>query len=515
MTWTKNVPDEEKFKEFINHFSCSLQSYARYASASKDSRNILNTLFLGKSHAVASRLEEVLDYYNAKNNSKWATFRENTSAIKTLTDVAYITLHLRSTSPQYKLLSGIDLFLEETDKVLGSFYKALKASFKDIVKNASRNGLKECSVIDKKNLFYVDFPEGRLETDLKRREVSNPEKVIVNLATSYLDLASESALLINLKSHTVRKKSELIPDTYNESRIRLLENKFHNLQSLYDTYISNTDSEGMDQDLLLIRGHASIVFHLLEASTSLIHYYERHVMSLSGKDTKIYKPPITGKELLAILFDYYLNYASQFLSAGVMLCRQVISKYAEEGDLEVSVPSYRGFHVRPSTLVAKIVQHYGSKVSLVLGDEIYDASKPMDLFRVNEKINAEKRRNLAFSICNLHSVHDPECNSNFEKGLKEIFHELLEENKIINYSTEFSLPDLSQINEETLGEFANRAIAYLLAQGKIDLRTDLKVSFKGDKRVLHDLQVLAENGYGEDRYGNNIVLPEELSYLTR
>ncbi|MBB6482096.1 HPr family phosphocarrier protein [Spirochaeta isovalerica] len=515
MSWKKNVPVEEDFNDFINHFSCSLLSYARYAITSADRRNILNTLFLGKSHAVASRLEEVLDYYNAKNNSKWAAFRENTSTIKTLTDVSYITLHLRSTSPQYKLLSGIDLFLKETDKVLEKLAKSLKTSFKDITKNASRNELKECSVIDKKNLHYIEFPEGRLESDLKRREVTNPEKVIVNLATSYLNLASESVLLIDLEKQRTGKYSELIPNIYNESRIRLLENKFHNLQSLYDTYISNTDSEDMDQDLLLIRGHASIVFHLLEASTSLIHYYERHIMSLSGKDTKIYKPPVSDKEILGIIFDYYLNYASQFLSAGVKLSRQVISKYAEEGDLQVSVPSYRGFHVRPSTLVAKIVQHYGSKVSLVLGDETYDASKPMDLFRVNEKINAEKRRNLAFSICNLHSVHDPECNENFEKGLKEIFHELLEENKIINYSTEFSLPDLSQINEETLGEFANRAIAYLLAQGKIDLRTDLKVSFKGDKRVLHDLQVLAENGYGEDCYGNNIVLPEELSYLSR
>jgi len=515
MSWKKNIPDEEEFIAFLNHFSCSLLSYAQYSLTARDSRNILNTLFLGKTHAVASRLEEVLDYYNAKNNIRWAPFRENASAIKTLTNVSYITLHLRSTSPQYKLVSGIDLFLKETDKVLGSYHKALKTSFKDMVKNSSEKGLKERSFIDKKNLFYLEFPEGRLESDIRRREVSNPEKVIVNLASSYLNLASESSLLTNLKSYPKKRYPELIPDVYSESRIRLLENKFHNLQSLYDTYVSNTDSEGMDQDLLLIRGHASIVFHLLEASTSLIHYYERHMMTHSGKEIKIYKPPVSEKEVLGILFDYYLNYASQFLSAGVTLCRQVISKYAEEGALEVSVPCYRGFHVRPSTLVAKIVQHYGSKVSLILGDETYDASKPMDLFRVNEKINAEKRRNLAFSICSLHSVHDPECNKNFEKGLKEIFHELLEENKIINYATEFALPDLNQINEETLGEFANRAIAFLLAQGKIDLRTDMKVSFKGDKRVLHDLQLLAQNGYGEDRYGNNIVLPEELSYLNR
>ena len=39
--------------------------------------------------------------------------------------------------------------------------------------------------------------------------------------------------------------------------------------------------------------------------------------------------------------------------------------------------------------------------------------------------------------------------------------------------------------------------------------------FRGDRRVLEDLQLLASNGYGEDAYGNNIALPDELSYLRR
>lgn len=509
------VPDKREFREFINRFTCSLLSYANYSRTVKDRRNIFNTLFLGKSHAVASRLEEVLDYYNAKNNSEWASFRENISAIKLFTDVTYITLHLKATSPQYKLLSGIDVFLRETDKVLNSFLEALKVGFGDLVKLSSKKGLEECNPLDKSHMFALDFPEGRLETDLKKRKGENPEKVIVNVATEYLNLASQSELLEKLEFLRRSKYEDLIPHKVNENKIRSMENMFHNLQSLYDTYISHTDSEDHDDDLRLIRGHVSIVYHLLEASTSLIHYYERHVMSISIREKKIYRPPMTGKEILSLLFDYYLNYAAQFLHAGVTLCREVIAKYAEEGTLSVKVPGYRGFHVRPSTLVSKIVQHYGSRVFLEIGDEKYDASRPMDLFRVNEMINAEKRRNLARSICELRSINDPECSLNYEKGLKEIFHELLEENRIINYSTEFSLPDVHKLHEETLAEFANRAIAFLLAQGKIDLKTDMTVSFRGDRRVLADLEILAKNGYGEDCYGNNIVLPEELSYLTR
>ena len=509
------IDNYSKFTEFIDQFSCSLISFANYSIKNKDKKNICNTLFLGKTHSVASRLEEVLDHYNAKNNISWAPFRENIAAIKIFSDLTYIILHLKSTSPQYRLLSGIDIFLNDTDSVLDSFYSALMGSFSDLLKISKRNKLQSCSEIDKNFSFTIDFPAGRLDSDLNKRRINSPEQVIVNLATSYLNLASESDLLEKEEFKGLKSFVHLVPDIVNENKLRILENKFHNLQSLYDTYISNSDIEDMDKDLRLIRGHASIVYHLLEASTSLIHYYERHIMDITGSKNILYKPPIKTREILGILFNYFLNYAGQFLNAGVTLCKEIIKKYAEEGTVVVKVPGYRGFHVRPSTLVSKIVQHYGSEVYLVIGEDEYNAARPMDLFRVNEKINAEKRRNLSNNICSLDSINDPECVKNFEKGLKVIFHELLEENKIINYSTEFSLPDLKSINEETLGEFANRAIAYLLAQGKIDLKTDMTVSFKGDKRVLADLEILADCGYGEDSYGNNVVLPKELSYIRR
>ena len=46
-------------------------------------------------------------------------------------------------------------------------------------------------------------------------------------------------------------------------------------------------------------------------------------------------------------------------------------------------------------------------------------------------------------------------------------------------------------------------------------RTDLTVTFIGDKRVLADVDALARHGYGEDAFGNNVLLPRELSYLRR
>jgi len=40
------------------------------------------------------------------------------------------------------------------------------------------------------------------------------------------------------------------------------------------------------------------------------------------------------------------------------------------------------------------------------------------------------------------------------------------------------------------------------------------VKFRGDARVLKDIEILAANGYGENETGSNIPLPPELTYLT-
>ena len=54
-----------------------------------------------------------------------------------------------------------------------------------------------------------------------------------------------------------------------------------------------------------------------------------------------------------------------------------------------------------------------------------------------------------------------------------------------------------------------------MSTAKLDIRSEITVRFSGDSRALKDLEILANNGYGEDALGNNIVLPEELSYLSR
>ena len=83
------------------------------------------------------------------------------------------------------------------------------------------------------------------------------------------------------------------------------------------------------------------------------------------------------------------------------------------------------------------------------------------------------------------------------------------------YEQPLELPERICGSEGTLLERVIGETGRLLAMGKIDISVDMNAQFVGDKRVLADIQILAEHGYGEDNFGNNIPLPKQLIYLRR
>jgi hypothetical protein len=299
--------------------------------------------------------------------------------------------------------------------------------------------------------------------------------------------------------------------------LRSLELRFHNLQSLYDTYVSGTEAEDLDIDLPVLRGHISVVFHLLKTATSFAHYYERHVNKELCDSSTRFEPLVKAEELLGVLMNYSVTSISLYIDCAEHLCHRMLKRYAEVGRVEVAVPPYRGFHVRPSTLISKLVLHYGSEIRMQMDEEDYDAGSPLELFRANEKVNAQKRRWLASEIVNIKIIREMEQagQSKIDPVVRSIVLTLAERGKLILYEQPLQLPEEPAEKEGTLLEKVTDEIARLLAMGKIDVDAKLTATFIGDKRVLVDIKLLAESGYGEDKFGNNVPLPEKLVYLRR
>jgi hypothetical protein len=481
----------------------------------------VNRPFLGRLNMEAGKCEEIIDAYGIKKNTYWYKLRKSTAVLKSLTQVAYNLLHLKYAAPFYKLLDIDGDFFQSTDHIikqlLDSFHPQI-VSFCEYLEKVEM--IRDLTPIEEYG-FRESVVTSHLACDQIQSASSREEEIACYIATHFLNLAEDTATIKIYKKTDPQDYIKCIPEIINEENIRVMANSFHNLQAKYDTYLFNTAIVQRDGNLPKLRGQISVVYHLLDTMTILIHYCERHMVhdleQLSDNEND--HNSIKYQDLLNIIFQYGILYSDRYIVAAQQLCKDILKSYSEQGEIEVAIPNYRGFHVRPSTLIAKIVVHYGSEVSMILGKNTYNAALPLELFRANEEINLSKRCMIAEHILE-HKLVKNDADALYDailmkKILRVIFLDLLEKQKIILYENDFSFDNLTPYENETLADFAKRGIALYQALGKIDIITDTTVIFKGDKRVLADLEVLAKNGYGEDKFGNNIVLPRELSYLRR
>jgi hypothetical protein len=506
-----HIIEDSEFSAMVSARAGALLDLAgRLAAGDPDSAVALLTrpvLAFLQSHAT--QLEELLDAYGALTNERWRPFRRVIAAVKLFSRVHYSLVHLVHTSPQYRLLCDevdLNLGLDQARRFTAG---VLHVASRRLVEAAPSLGLaaRPADVCDEV------LPAGVLARDWPLRHVDDVAATVTRLATAFLNLAGESTALARAASTmTTDRRSTALPT---ENELRVHGEDFHNLQALYDTHVAYTDVERADASLLSLRGHASVVFHLLEAATELMHYRERHVAQASpaADRARLFADEagcLDPRHLDWVSRDL-LVLAARYVQVGRSLAQQLLRRYAVQGEITVPVPRYRGFHVRPSTLVARVAHHYGSAVSMTLEGDTYDASSPLELFRANEAINARKRRWLAQEIGRLVAGDAEALGDDPPSAVRALLVRLAEERKVILY--EQPLPAVEPANGQPVLPFITDAVARLLALGKIDIIASVTATFRGDRRVLADLELLASTGYGEDAFGNNVALPEELTYL--
>lgn len=458
------------------------------------------------------RLEELVDSYGARTNQYWLPFRRNIAALKLFSDVHYKLLHIKYSIPLYALMpaqedvdAATDSALERSNRLLVTVLLRFLASAQeyDLMSEAGRY---EPRCVESETVTWR-LPNDVVRTPSQRR----PDETVVSLATAFLNEVESSDFRGVYSALLERGFSQCVPILACEKDFRRFEDVFHNLQALYDSYVGGTDLEQTDPNLAYLRGHATMVYHLLELVTGLTHHYERHM--IAGDSNNKEGSQEMPRDMAWIVVSYAMKFAILYATSSQDLCRELIRTYTERDTLELPAPFYRGFHVRPSTLIARIVRHYGSEVILELEDERCDASAPLEIMRVNERINAIKRRTVGRALVEM--MGEIENSSSYREALHEMLLELFREKKLVIYSEDLDLNSIDAADGETLGEYAKRAVAQLLAEGAIDIKADIGVTFRGDKRALDDLRILADTGYGEDQFGKNVPLPAELSYLKR
>lgn len=485
-----------------------------YINNSDHEKICITRPLLGEVLSHCTQLVEFLDACGARNNKKWYYMRHLMAAGKLFATVGYGLLHIQHSLDIYKLYSDIEKVKQATQGTIIFNNSVIYNFASEVVREATELGLTFPEKTPTDYSYDEILPSSRLPQDKITQKIGSSEETIARLSTTFLNLAAEAEPLHTIRNANRESYYTFIPSPLSEEMIRVLEHKFHSLQSMYDTYISNTNTETEDESLAYLRGHASLIYHLLELSTQYCHYFERHLCIRQSENFN--HPLVDPDELIIVLVEYFLSFSSEYLTNAVHLCQKMLGKYAEKGSVTVPVPKYRGFHVRPSTLVAKICLHYGGEITMMLEGEEYDASAPLDLFRANEYINAVKRRRLAAHVAEMH-LSAPDDDSSLTEAVKAVVHQLAYEQKIVIYENPLPIREFNpiELDEELFSQLVLTEITRLLAMGKLDIESELSITFNGDVRVLHDLAILANNGYGEDEFGNNIPLSIELGYLKR
>ncbi len=392
------------FKEKANIFSFEFLKCIQFISTIEDDTYLFTKKLFSKLIINSHILEDFLDFHGAKKNSEWLFYRELGALVRHMALACYSQRHILNRLTFYRLeYAGHDLFKQEAIDTLRILQDSLKLAAPVILAEARR--LQITIPRSGYNLSYFPGISSTQQLDHNIDEFTprdNQKKNLTRIASEFLDVVKAFESFSFYERYDVKDIKQLVPEKINEVNIRSFEMKVHNIQSSFDSYVVKTHSSEENMLLDQLRSHFSIVFHILQVMGRLLHFYERHLYDVGFKDVYMrvrqsLAQLIDPDVLLDRAVNFCLFYAWKFLSSGKQVASRILNKNMETSSVEVSIPMDRGFHSRPSLLVAKIVQHYGGEVILRVGTDHFDASSVLDIQWAGGKIKKENIETVVFT----------------------------------------------------------------------------------------------------------------------
>jgi len=388
------------FTEKVRLFSYDYLKCCNYIASFDASRYVFTKKLYSRLISNSQLLEDFLDFHGAKNNKNWYFYREMSAAVRHLSLGCYSQKHISNRLTSYGL-EDIEDFKSQGYSTLDFLAGCLIQIAPVILEEALRLGIP----IPRESFEPADFPgiatSEMLDFDINDEALEQHKKEIVKIASEFLSIASNFEQLGFYEPYDFTEILSVVPEKINEVEIRRFEMLVHNLQSSFDTYVIHGGYRFGERKLKQLRGYFSVVFHLLQMTGRLLHFYERHLHEAGYKDT--YKKVqerlaalINPEILLDRTINYGLYHVCHFLTSGKELAREILNENIERSSITVKVPVKLGFHSRPSLLVAKIVQHFGGQVEMIVRGDRFDASSVLDIQWAGGKIQKENLSEVDF-----------------------------------------------------------------------------------------------------------------------
>lgn len=388
------------FADKARIFSSDYLKCAFYIVENNLPDGLFTTKLYSKLISTSQVLEDFLDFHGAKNSADWYLYREASAAVRHLSLGAYCQKHILNRLCFYDI-PDTPAFRAEGEKTISFLNNTLRNMAPVILSEAARLNI----TMPEERFTDANFP-GIVTGEMLSYDIDDDAKdvqkrQVVNIASEFLDIARQFDRLAFYEPRTYAEMKAMVPDKVDEVKVCHFEMMVHNLQSSFDTYVSPVGFHFGDRRLKSLRSYFSVVFHLLQMMGRLFHFYERHLREAGYKST--YKrvqeqliQRVNPEELLDRTINYGLYYTCHYLQTGKKLAMEILNENIERGSITVGIPVKLGFHSRPSLLVAKIVQHFGGQVELVVGKDRFDASSVLDIQWAGGKIQKEQITEVVF-----------------------------------------------------------------------------------------------------------------------
>lgn len=400
MTTQFETISHAEFIALVDVFADELLDLCQFFVSQGD-RTLPDTERLYARLSYASKLvEDLLDYHGAKNNQQWYYYRELVASILNFSSAAFTMKHIVSRISFYEI--GADQAFRFASQLVHRFLiNTLTSLCQELIHETVKMGLKMPPSTLLREQFANLSSNRFLEFNILPQDLYDESQHIVRITTAYLNIAREFEMLGFYKRFPADELPRIIPASINEEILRRYEMIIHNLQSSYDTYIGRDASRSEGSKFKSLRDHISISLHLLELSGRLSHYFERHLYDVGRSGIYLEVQQTLGKLINTdFLLDAIVNYAvyscNEFLVRGKALAQDLLNQYIEHAEITVGVPVKLGFHSRPCMLVAKIVQHYGGQVEMIVNGDHFDASSILDLQWAGGKVQRENLSQVKF-----------------------------------------------------------------------------------------------------------------------
>ena len=391
------------FKEKANIFSFEYLKCIVFINNFSDDDYIFTKKLYSKLVNTSRILEDFLDFHGAKTNKEWVFYRELAATIQHLSLACYSQRHVLNRLNFYSFENDYEeTFKKEAVDTLKIMQNAIKLAGFSAIDEARRLNINVPETGYNMSFFPGISSSQQLDNNIDDFSYSHKQQEnLTRIATEFLEVIKEFDQFAFYERYNLKKIHEIVPEQINEVTIRRYEMLIHNIQSSFDSYVVNIKSSSEKLMLDQLRSHFSIVFHILQVLGRLLHFYERHLYDTGFKD--VYKNVSISLSYVidpAVLLDRSVNfcmfYAWKFLSSGKAIASQILNENMETSLIDVTIPKDRGFHSRPSLLVAKIVQHYGGEVKMIVNGDVFDAASVLDIQWAGGKIKKEEVENVQF-----------------------------------------------------------------------------------------------------------------------